>query len=73
MKYQEPKIYSMNESFSAYAVCVSGGKATHPSSCLSGVSAANSSCSQGVHPALSCKSGTLPGNVCASGTGDSEW
>jgi len=73
MKYQEPKIHPMNESFSAYAGCFSGNLATTPSSCLTGVSATKTACSQGVHPGRGCTSGTLPGDDCASGAGDSEW
>jgi hypothetical protein len=73
MKYKEPKLYPMHKTFTAYAVCASGNEAAKPSSCLTGVSAANSACSQGVHPGLSCNSGTLPGNDCVSGSGDSEW
>jgi hypothetical protein len=73
MKYQEPKLHPMNESFSAYAACVSGNKAAAPASCLTGVSAAKTDCSQGVHPGRGCTSGTLPEKDCASGAGNSEW
>jgi len=73
MKYHEPKLHFMNKSSIAYAVCVSGNQATIPSSCLTGVSASQSACSEGVHPGHNCSSGTLPGNECVSGAGDSEW
>ena len=73
MKYQKPKLHPMDKSFSAYAACVSGDQAARPSSCLTGVSAAKSACSQGVHPEFNCTSGTLPGKDCVSGAGDSEW
>ena len=73
MKYQRPALHPMDESFPAYGACVSGEHATGISSCLSGVSAAKAACKQGVHPELSCASGTLPGNDCTSGSGNSEW
>ncbi len=73
MKYQAPKLHPMDESFPAYGACVSGENAARPSSCLAGVGAARSACTQGVHPEFSCTSGTLPGENCAAGTGDSEW
>jgi hypothetical protein len=73
MKYQRPELHPMDESFPAYGACVSGDQASQSISCLSGVSATQSACNQGVHPEFSCTSGTLPGNDCASGSADSEW
>lgn len=73
MKYQRPALHSMNEAFPAYAACVAGDQASRAISCLAGVSAARSSCAQGVLPDFNCSTGTLPGTDCTSGSGDSEW
>ncbi len=73
MKYQAPSLYPVDQAFPAYCACVSGEQAERPSSCLTGVSAAHSDCTQGVHPEYSCISGTLPGGDCVSGSGDSKW
>lgn len=73
MKYQRPKLYPIDKAFPAYAACVSGNEATRTTSCLTGVSAENSACVQGVHPEFSCVSGTLPGTDCISGSANSEW
>ena len=74
MKYQQPKLRPLDESFPAYAACMSGNEASSaPASCITGVNAENSVCKQGVHPDNSCVSGTLPATSCFSGSGDNEW
>lgn len=63
----------LNEAFPVFAACVSGDQAQRPITCLTGVSALDSACTNGVHPEFGCKTGTLPGTDCISGVGHGEW
>jgi hypothetical protein len=73
MKYQRPKLHPIDGFTPAFNACASGDMPKLSPSCLTGVNASRSACSQGIHPDYGCKAGTLPTEFCKTGSGDSEW